>query len=226
VSKYKYKFEFYTDKTAAKSSFTKLPIIGGRRLPDFNASVLQTQDLTEADLLNIDLDNRWLNYPFLTSTLADPTLQNAKPSITETISTGGTHPCGGYIIWKSKFGGWMSWGFDIQTETDNQNYSGNIESGMFESTKDIGGSPSLPPNYTQVSVSYSRTLKALSLTRDELEAVRGIKGSPAVFYMKSSSGELELMRLSSATVPLSSLANGGDFTVTLSSISKSILKTR
>lgn len=226
VSEYKYNFKIYSDITFTPESIIKLPIIGGRFFKDFNPQIIQSQQLTEAAIVGIDLNNKWIDYPFIINTLADPTLQDARPSIDKVISSSGKHPCGGYLIWKSRLGGWMSWGFDIKTEDSNFQYQGTLQTDMFESTKEIGGSPYIETDYTSMSFGNSMTLKALSLTNEELEAVRGIKTSPAIYYMKSSSGELELMRLSSATVPISSLSNGGNVTVSLKSISTTSFNTK
>ena len=105
-------------------------------------------------------------------------------------------------------------------------YDDKIEVGMFESTLQSGGNPYVQADYTGITSSYSLTLKALSLSSVELEAVSGIQVSPAVYYMKDSSGALELMRLNSASVPLESQANGGDFSISLSSISTTNHKTK
>ena len=80
-------------------------------------------------------------------------------------------------------------------------------------------------NYTGIATDYSVTLKALSLTSDELKGVSGIQESPAVYFVYPD-GRMELMRLSAATIPLNSLSNGGDFSVSLKSISKVEQKTR
>lgn len=226
VSKYRYNFLIYSDITFTPISVKKIPVIGGRAFKDFSPTVSLSQPLTEADDLGVDLNNRWIGYPFLETALSDPALQNATPSITKTTPAQGNFPCGGYLIWKSRLGGWMAWGFRIKIQNSKHKYSDNLQVGMFESTAEIGGSPYIPVDYTGIRTSYSINLKALSLTKEELEAVDGINSSPAVYYMKDSSGSLELMRMTSASVPLNNLANGGDFSVSLDSISTSEQKTR
>lgn len=133
--------------------------------------------------------------------------------------------CGGSIIWKSRLGGWMTWVFDIQTEAEEGFYLGDLQSGYFESTLDINGSPYIPVNYTNTGISYSKNLKDLSLANSELDAVRGIAGSMAVYFVKKG-GELELMRVGSVGVPKSSIASGGDFSISLTSISNLNLNVR
>lgn len=133
---------------------------------------------------------------------------------------------GGQVFWKSRLGGWLSWGFKLKKESQAKKYEGNIQVGMFESTLSSNGNPYVSVDYTGISTNYSLTLKELRLTSDELEVVQNIIASPAVYYMRDQSEDLELMRLSSANAPLDNKANGGDFTVSLSSISTSMQKTR
>ena len=226
VSKYKYYFTTDSDVAASIAIVTqKLPIIGGRNFYDFNASVLQAQSVTEAELNGVTLSGRWLNYPNILTTLASPTVVNSLPTITvSTEVTAELEPCGGMLIWKSRFGGWMYWGMDIATRTQKSSYKGNLEVGMFEATS--GGNPYVQVDYTEIDSSYSTTLKALSLNNAELESVAGIADSVAVYYMRNSSAKLELMRVSSATAPISTLIGGGDFSVSLRSISTSSQKAR
>jgi hypothetical protein len=224
VSKYKYNFKIYTDVTTTPTQILKLPIIGGRPLYGFVAAVDNTQDLTEASLLGVDLADRFNAYPIITQTLADPTAVDSKPTITSSIEAGGC-TVEGYVIYKSRYGGWMTWGFDIQTKNFNGMYSGSLEVGMFESTDISGGSPYVPVDYTEVMSSYSIQLKALSLLDLELQAVSGVHSTPAIYYFLDSSN-LELMKKTSASTPVSSLASGGDFTLSLGSISTTNQYTR
>ena len=226
VSKYVYNFLIYSDTNLIPQSIKKLPIIGGRIFENFTPGISQFQAITEADSAGIDLNNRWIGYPIFTNQLADPNIQDASPVLNKVISTQGEHPCGGYVIWKSTLGGWMSWGFDIKTKKLKKKYVNSLEVGMFESTADIDGSPYIPVDYTGIETSYSMTLKALSLTKEELEAVAGIEFSPAVYYMKNETGDLELMRMTSSTAPNKNLSNGGDFSISLKSISMTSQKTR
>lgn len=226
VSQYIYNFKIYSDINTTPISVKKIPIIGGRLFGDFIPQVGISQNLTEADVNGLDLSERWLGYPYFTNQLSDPSLQDARPILSSQIATAGVEPCAGMIIWKSRLGGWMNWGMDIKTESFKHKYDDNLEVGMFDSTEDIDGDPFVPVNYTGVETSYSITLKCLSLTNQELKAVSGINSSPVVYYMKDNSGKLELMRMNSATTPLSSLSNGNDFSVSLSSISSSMQKTR
>lgn len=226
VSKYKYQFNIYSDITTTPIEVVKLPIIGGRFFRDFEPTITNTNNITELDEVGLSISNVWINYPFITSSLGNVTSQDARPIIDKIISTQGDNPCGGYIVWKSRLGGWMSWGFDIKTEKFKKKYDDKIEVGMFESTQEINGNAYVEADYSGISTSYSFSLKALSLSSEELRAVSGIQSSPAVYYMKDSSGSLELMRLNSATTPLESLTNGGDFSVSLESISTSNFKTK
>lgn len=226
VSKYIYNFKFYTDITLTTSSVKKLPILGGRNFTDFVPTVNQTNPLTEADLFGVNLDDRWLGYPVISNELVVPTILNAAPIINKTTATEGKVPCGGFLIWKSRLGGWMTWGFHIKNNTSSFKYTGNLDSDMFFSTKEIDGNAFIPVDYTGIEMSYTISLKDLSLSSNELLAVNSINSSPAIYYMKDNTGALELMKLASASVPLSSQANGGDFSVTLNSISVSKINTK
>lgn len=221
-----YKFKIYTDKTLTPVEVTKIPIIGGRSYQQFNADVTLAQPYNEFEWLGINADHRWLGYPSIKNLFRDPNATSVEPAIFQLIHTSGKVPCGGYLIWKSRFGGWMHWGFDIRTDSQTKKYVGKIEVGMFESTQEIDGNPFVPVDYVGVETSNSLNLKSLSLSSLELQAVAGITSSPAVYYMKDISGELELMKLDNATAPQDTNANGGDFSVSLSSISNNSQRTR
>lgn len=225
VSEFKYNFKIYTD-VSARQTVSKLPIIGGRMLEQFNATVGSSQALNEFVYygLNItDLEDKWGNTFLPRVTLVDPTLQDSRPTITS-YTTPNCEPIA-WIIWKSRFGGWMWWGFELKNRAFSKNYEGNLDVGMFESTKDSGGDVYIPVNYTGINTSYSITLKSLSLSSQELLAVAGINASPAVYFMNPGETKMELMRLSSASTPIDSKADGGDFSITLQSISKTSQKT-
>jgi hypothetical protein len=226
VSRYVYKFKITSDITTTATNVLKQPIIGGRAFPDFVATVDSTQDLTEGYIENVDMVGRFKLFPSFACSLVSPTLQDSSPSITSFTSGVGADVCGGFLIWKSRFGGWMSWGFKLKVETQARQYSGNIEGGMFDSTLDVGGNPYIGVDYTGITTSYGVKLKELNLTSEELRAVAGLQASPAVYYMKTATSSLELMRVSSVSAPIDNKANGGDFSVTLKSISQSSQKTR
>ena len=225
VSKYKYNFKIYTDETSTPTEICKLPIIGARNFQDFTPAVSNTQALTEADLLGVDLSSRWNLYPYIQQSLALADATDSTPTITNTNQTQGCNP-DGFIVFKSRFGGWMTWGFDIRDESFSGSYSGNLEVGMFESTDIDGGNPFVPVDYTESKSKHSVSLKALSLPKEELRAMSGIHSSPAIYYLKDSSSYLELMKRGSASTPLLSTASGGDFELSLSSISNNKIKTR
>lgn len=225
VSKYKYKFRIYTDITLTPIEVYKLPILGGRIFTDFNPKVAQTQKLTEADFVGVDM-NRFGFLPYLKTSLTNPSSTDARPTVEKIISTQGCFPLGGYLIWKSRLGGWMSWGFSIKRDTFKSKYIGNLDVGMFESTQEVNGNPYVPVDYIGIDTSYTISLKELGLTSKESRAVAGINHSPAVYILKNDTEKLELMRVSSASIPLNNLDEGGDFLVSLKSISQSNYKTK
>lgn len=246
VSEYKYAIKIYTSE---EINFKIIPIIGARRfnqltfpigipatnefdyfglntislgVGDFNDDF--NEDFANNEFPITEIERKWQGISYIKTTFKDPTLTNCKP-IMEVIDNPGNTPCGGYVIWKSRFGGWMYCGFDIQTESIRHSYSGSIDTGLYEATKMYEGNPYVAVNYTGVSESYSKTLKVLSLSQKELKALSGISSSPAIYYVEEGSNKLELMRLNSMSAPLSSLSDGGDFSISLSSISNSTQKT-
>jgi len=222
ITDYKYKFDIYTDVTPTPIVVRKLPLIGNRDLEQFTAAVTTSSPVNEFEYYGLDtteLESRWIGVSLLQTAFTDPTLSNARPTLTK-VTNAGVSPCGGFLVWKSRFGGWMFWGFKIQTRTFEKNYEKRLSTSMFESTADTAGDPYVPVNYTGINTSYGRTLKALGLSSEELLAVSGIHASPAVYYQRPGTVDLELMRMTSFSAPISTLASGGDFTVTLRSISK------
>jgi len=226
VSKYKYEFRIYTDYTVAETIVTKLPIIGGRTLKNFVPLVDESQVLTEAELYGVQLKGRWIGYPTFDSQLALATAVDSSPIITTNIEDEGCAADGGFLVFKSRFGSWMIWGMDIATESESGSYSGNISSGMFKSTEEINGSPYIGVNYTEVMSSYTISTKALSLSKEDLMAVSGIHSTPALYYKRTVTSPLELVRKTSSSTPITSLSSGGDFSVSMKSISETKQKTR
>ncbi len=197
-----------------------------------DVSVYPALDVEDRDYLDeiskqeIDLYSKWNGLQFLNIDLANLASGNTdkSPTITKVINSNlNNSACEGQIIWKSRLGGWCSWGFTLKREKQESKYTGNIQVGMFEA---YNGNAFIPVDYTGIETSYSITLKDLSLSSAELRAVQSLKASPAVYYMPDSTGRLELMRIASVSAPLDSMANGGDFSVTLNSISRTSQKTR
>lgn len=225
VSKYIYKFKITSDVTTTSKNVIKLPIIGGRRFQDLGYEVDDAVNLTEAQALGVNLINVWKDYPMITQVLGDatPAGNSYRPSVEMTNALSGTKPCGGFLIWKSRLGGWMYWGFKSKTESQAKKYTGAIQVGLYEA---LSGEAYIPTDYTSIETTYTVQLKDFGLSSDELKAVQGIIASPAVYLMREPNSYLELMRVTSANAPVSNLANGGDFSVSLKSISQSNHKTR
>jgi hypothetical protein len=220
VSKYKYCFKVKTngtgDSAGTEIQVRKLPIIGGRDFQNFVPTVSQSQVLSEADYYNIDLSNRFIGYPVIETTLADPTATDSRPTITVTNTTSGCEVKSA-IIWKSHLGGWVTWGFKLENKNFMHKYSGNLEVDIFESTSDVNGHIYKPIDYTGVETTNMVQLKSLSLSSDELKVANRINYTPTAYYV-TSDGKMELMRISAVSAPLDSKSNGGDFSITLKSI--------
>ncbi|MEK0370238.1 MAG: hypothetical protein QQN55_03665 [Nitrosopumilus sp.] len=224
TSEFRYIFRVYSDVNATFVDLKKVIIVGAREFEQFNPIVTESSPINEFQFYGLDeatLEQRWGTVFLPKTVLKVPTVINTRPTLTK-ISPSGEVPCGeAFLIWKSRFGGWMWWGFDLKNKTLNHRYEGNLEVGMFESTLESGGDPYIPVDYTGISTSYALSLKSLALTKLELQAVSGIKASAAVYFQQPGSQNVELMRLASATTPFSVIARGGDFSVSLRSISKS-----
>ncbi len=223
MSKYIYKFDFYTNQSATKTEILKLPIIGGRSFANFVPAVdhnTPIQEISNSDLINSNLKG----YTIVDYTLKDISLvtnSNYSPNSSLVSVTTGTEPCEGVIHWKSKLGGWQSWGMNLANIKNRHAYEGSITIGMFESTSSSGGGDAyIPVDYTGVSSSFSISLKSLSISADILKGLAEINGTPTVYYQPTPTSRLELMRLTSATAPVKSLIQGGDFSVSLKGISK------
>ena len=246
VSEYVYKFKITTDITTEPIYGQKLPIIGQRGFNQFEPFVWVNQCLNPFARGNSGTNGyftavnngpgeygRWNGRRYINNTLSPLTygggtepLTDLRPNIYTSTNLEGRHNCAGMVVWKSRFGGWQVWGFDSKKESNSSAYKGNLKVGLFESTAAAGGSPYVPVDYSSIESSYSISLKALSLSSEELLVCSDIKNSPAVYFMRDESEDLELMRLTSATVPLDSKASGGNFSITLKSISKSYQHTR
>ena len=247
VSEYIYKFKITTDTEPIPLIIKKLPIIGQRGFNQFEPIVSSNQCLAPNINTSIGTNGyfgtithlesegeRWKGREYLQSTLATLGQSDLSPTTLSTISTIGKCSRADMVVWKSRFGGWQVWAFDMSKRDISTSYTGSMQVGLFEATQ-MGGSAYVPVDYLGIESGYSITLKSLALTSDELRIVADIESSPAIYLISqdlirqddtSTLGNLELMRLASATVPLDSQANGGNFSITLKSISKSYQHTR
>ena len=226
-AKYIYKFEFYTNEDSAnKVEVLKLPIIGGRSFDTFVPSVTyQTpiQELTSSYLQDVKLGGYQIP-TFTLKQISSVSDDDYRPTSATTSITANSYnvPCEGVVYWKSKRGGWMSWGIDLKTENNSHQTVGSLDVGMFESTSYSGGGNIYSQaDYTGTTSGLTLNLKSLSLTKDELLAVSEIAGSPAVYYRRkentpSSSDRIELMRMTSVSAPIRTHIMGGDFSISLS----------
>lgn len=230
IDKFRYRFFFSTDATIDPIVIRKIPIIGGRFFKDFVGDVNVNNPLTEYQVEGIDINGYWKDFQVINSNLLpNDTLGNTQsPNTTLTqSSTGSRCAKGGMVYWKSRLGGWMQWGFEIKVEKHRSSYKGNLEVDYFDTIRNsINSEPFIPIDYTSIEISNNIDLKSLSLNSKELRAVSSIATSPAVYYMKEPNGRLELMRVSSSTHPLNNQSNGGDFSISLRSISKMKINTR
>lgn len=234
VSKYIYKFEFYTNEDSTnKVEVLKLPIIGGRSYDTFTPSVnylTPIRELSNAQLVSGGKIGKYTDPLFTLKQISSVSDDDYRPRVDETVAVTGSNPCEGVVYWKSKLGGWMMIGIDLKVENKSHSYDGaTLSVGMFESTSySGGGDPYVGANYVGTSSGLSLNLKTLSLDKDTLKAISDIAGSPAVYYQRPYRGGLssvpndesiELMRMTSSSAPVSTMIMGGDFSLSLSRIS-------
>lgn len=213
-----FQFKITTDLTATATNLSIIPVIGGRSFDQFNGDILHTAPLTEWAYYGIT-QPLFKGYPKIEIILIDPVQTYIIPTVNIGLSVTGRDVCGGYLIWKSRFGGWMTYGFDIFSETESMEYNLSVDSNLFEGN--TNRRPYVPVNYAQVENSYNVSLKALSVSKEEAQALKSLNSAPVAFLMRSTTSKLELMRISSASIPINNLANGVDVQVTLSSVSTS-----
>jgi hypothetical protein len=233
VSRWTYIFEIYSENSE-KQIIKKLPIIGGRDFENFTPLVDHNSPLsflTLDQMKKSPILRAGAKIPFFTlKDISLTTMIDRTPDvsiITPSEALGSTKNCGGIIHWKSKKGGWESFGMDIYDDKKSHAYKGRIAVGLFESTSySGGGNPYVQPSYTSVESNYSVNLKCLSRNVDDLIGLSEISGSPAIYYQKTATSKLELMRASSVTAPIKTYIQGGDFSVVLKRISNQSQRSR
>jgi len=232
ISKYIYKFEFCSDQApTVKTEILKLPIIGGRRFENFVPAVNYNTPIRELSLSELQ-DAKLGGYKivnFVLKQISAVSDDDYSPTsgFTSVAEANNNCPKGGVIHWKSKLGGWMSWGMDLKTITKSHKYMGQLGVGMFESTNwSGGGNPFTQVDYTGSTSGETVSLKSLSRSVSELIGLSEINGTPAVYFQRTPTSKLELMRLSSASAPIKTYINGGDFSVSLKSISSTEQKVK
>lgn len=194
-----------------------VPLLGARMFDKFseNTHIRTSTPLTEFEYLNLE-NPKFKGYPIIDITLQPLTNQNIEPTITITTPSTGSTVCGAFLIWKSIYGGWVSYGFEIISETTNTAYNNDLDMNLIYPNDN--GNPFLTPNYTNRNTVHSLTLKAISVERDIVLGIRGIEMAPVIYLMRSATSGLELMRLDSFSAPLDNLKAGETVSISLTSI--------
>jgi hypothetical protein len=230
-TKYRYQFKFHSDSTVYDDTRVACTVVnGGRRFYEFrqtpNANnfitIPENNIVSEMEKYNVSVRHSGIYSAKIDIAESTNDIPNFTKSDIDTRGEDLPTSCGN-LIWKSRYGGWCTWGFDLITKSSSIKYGGNIDVGMYEFSDT--GKPYVPSNYTDISESYTIKLKGLHLSKNELLLLDGLNASPAIYYQEPNSNILELMRLNSASVPLEGMADGGDATITLSSISNTTIKT-
>ena len=222
VSKNIYKFKIYTDVVSTTTDILKLPIMGSRFFEDFVATVSSNNSLNEfSSTSSFDYNLGGYSYAqYALKNIASVSNSDYSPtrSKVNVTATSTNKPCEGVIHYKSKLSGWCSFGMDISSEDRKGKYNGKIARKSFSSTQEVNGNPFVQVNYTSVEFGYTVKLKTLSLDSSVLGELSGIQGSLAVYYQRTPTSRLELMKLNTASTPINSLTGGGDFSVSLKSV--------
>ena len=225
--------------TGGSSGSYNIPLHGGRQyknLEDLSRGLLPTGETKVAWLTDWDYNGikqpEWIGQPIISSDLppyfgGGLNVMDLRPIVTITTPVTGRNCCGAYLIWKSQYGGWNSYGFDIYIETDSLKYEGKLGGdplGVVSET--AGANPYIKPNYTEVSTTSKSQLKTVGVPQAEARVLQSLNNSPAVFLKRLGSDKLELMRLNSTSIPLSNLTNGVTVSVSLSSIGEQMQNAR
>lgn len=225
VSEYIYNFKIWSDRDGDIKTVSKLPILGVRDFGKFKPLVNTSNKLTELEDSGTEIKSMFTGYKSIKTTLSAITSISSKPSIVEAPQADERCAVEGFIIWKSRLGGWGSWGYEMRTDRNDKSYSGSIDNGFFEVSSYGGGTPYVAANYTGINLSKNITLKSIGVKNKYLYGISGVSTSPCVYFCYPD-GRLELMKVANASVPLDSKISGGDTSINLKSISNSYIKTR
>lgn len=157
---------------------------------------------------------KFLGYPYVQTTLKDiSSVQNVQPTVLLTFPSSGREVCGLFVIWKSRLGGWVGYDFGIYDEELTSEYGGELPSDFSANDFGVGY---MPQNYMKISSNQSINAKALRVPKNEIEGLRGLRTSPAIYTYKD--GILELCRLTGFSAQLDNLKAGGDVSISLSPV--------
>ncbi|AGH56783.1 structural protein [Cellulophaga phage phi19:2] len=216
VCEYKYFFRIRTDGSASPIIISVLPIFGGRSYQDFTIQEINQQSkLKMVDVLDEDIYSLWKNVPHIETILKDPTAFDSTPTINITTPQLGKSLCGGCLIWKSFLGGWSTWSFDIAKRSSDHSYLGSIQSDQFES---VNGYKATMVDYSQIQTIDSIELISSKVTKKQALILNELNQSPAIYYKKNNDDRLELVKLTSTSIPIDSINSGGEVKINVKSL--------
>lgn len=192
-----------------------IPIIGGRGFRDFIPAVGGLQSLTEWEVLGVP-QPEFLGYPKISQSLQPGSQGDYRPTVTKVISTTGQDICGGYLIWKSKYGGWCTYGFNLRSDSKTGSYISQLSVDSFLPTE--SGGYYMPTDYTGIRSKNTTTLRSIGVSIDHAKAISGLAESPAIYLYDKDAEKMELVRLSALSVPIDNLKSGTNVEVVLSAI--------
>ena len=202
------------------------PIIGSRTFSQFEPTV-DGSNLTEFERYNVpSTEYRFIGMPTMNLVLGLATATDPITYEWDFPTTGKVHDMdNGYLIWKSRFGGWLNWGFDSLVS----NEYGSINGVLAKRHMENAYNPYIAANYTDVTTRTSAVMKSFNIPKNTLKALSGIVASPAVYLVHTINGsntKIELVKASSISAPMDTTKDGGDFSVNVDNISESQMNAR
>lgn len=197
-----------------------VPLLGQRTFDQWDGEMSNTKPLTEWELYGITQPD-YIGYPKITTALKSNDSSDMTPAVTITTPTTGRCVKGAYLLWKSRLGGWCSYGFDVITERETGAYIGSLGNELLRAND--SGNPFVRANFTKRTVRKTVELKSSGVAQNEVKVLKGIEASPAVYLMRSESSKLEMFRLGGVSESITNLSGGSNVSITLDSITSNYM---
>lgn len=200
-------------------------IVGSRSFRNI-VPITTTTPLTTREIYGLDISERWINYPIITSSIILSGGRRTGEATINRSNVGCPEMDGGMLIWKSRLGGWNQWAFPLIDRTPSIRMESDFEVGLFNFDRTLTNqNPFVELDYANTRFDESIRLRSLNLTQQEVLAVSDILQSPVVYWLAEPFGRLEAVR-ARPTLPISNLQGGNDFEVNISLISNGEFKVR
>lgn len=200
-------------------------LIGSRPFRDI-LPLSGTTPLTTREIQGLDISDRWVDYPILTSSIITSGGRRTGQVTVSRSTTGCETMDGGMLIWKSRLSGWNQWAFPLIERTPAVKLENDFEVGLFNFDRTLTNqNPFVELDYASATFDESIRLRSLNLTQQEVLAVSDILQSPVVYWLSEPFGRLEAVR-ARPNLPINNLQGGNDFEVNISLISNGDFKVR